>query len=299
MTTEQLRAFLAVVEEGSFRGAATRVFKTQSTVSAAVRSLEDAFGFRLFSREGYRPVLTVEGRAFYRQAKRVLGQVQELEALGHRLARGEAPTLGLSLSAMCAGPLWLDTVQRFCGRHPRMRLNISTQHLSGVLEPLVTEKVDLALGPHVGLDDRFEFVEIGAIGMVTVAAPGFLEAAGERVIPQSELRNRPHVLISDSGSRAPFDHINVIAGSERWYVGDYQVKKALLVAGLGWARIPEHMVEAELADGRLLALEIENFSSRSRVPIYMIRLRDQPLSELAQAFWHAMIEGDRAGLSAR
>jgi len=291
MTNEQLRVFLAVAEEGSFRGAAARVFKTQSTVSAAVRSLEQEFGFQLFNRDSYRPGLTAEGRTFYRQAKRVLGQVQELEALGHRLAEGEAPSLKLSLSAMCAFPLWLDTVRRFCGEHPRMRLNISTQHLSGVLEPLVREKVDLAIGPHTGLHDRFEFVEIGDIGMVTVAAPGYIEAADSRVIPLCELRNRPHILISDSGSLAPFDHINVIAGGERWYVSDYQMKKALLLAGLGWARIPDLMVEAELASGQLLALQVENFSSRSRVPIYLIRLRDLPLSELAQAFWQAMIRG--------
>ncbi|GGO88117.1 LysR family transcriptional regulator [Marinobacterium nitratireducens] len=289
MTNEQLRAFLAVVDEGSFRGAAASLFKTQSTVSAAVRSLEEAFGFQLFSRDAYRPRLTAEGKAFYRQARHVLGQVQELEALGHRLAKGEAPSLSLSLSAMCASPLWLDTVRHFCGEHPRMRLHLSTQHLSGVLELLRREKVDLAMGPHTGLDDQFEYIEIGTIDMVTVAAPGYLEGAGQRVIPQSELRNRPHILISDTGSLAPFDHVNVLVGGERWYVGDYQVKKELLMAGLGWARIPEHMVVAELGSRQLLALEVENFNSRSRLPIYLIRLRDLPLSELAQAFWLAML----------
>ncbi|MFC6671076.1 LysR family transcriptional regulator [Marinobacterium aestuariivivens] len=294
MTNEQLRAFVAVVEQGSFRGAAVQIFKTQSTVSAAVRALEDEFGLRLLSRDSYRPALTTEGKAFYRQAKKLLGEVQVLENLGHHLARGEAPTLTLSLSAMCAIPLWLDAVRRFCSRSPGMRLNINTQHLSGVLEQLLREKADLAIGPRIGLDERFDFVGIGDIGMVTVAAPGYLEGGGERTIGQTELRNRPHILISDSGSLAPFDHVNVIPGGQRWYVGDYQMKKALMVAGLGWARIPDHMVDAELGNGLLVALEVENFNSRSRVPIYLIRRRDLPLSELAQAFWQEMTAESRS-----
>jgi DNA-binding transcriptional LysR family regulator len=288
MTNEQLRAFIAVVEQGSFRAAAGQVFKTQSTVSAAVRALEDEFELQLFNRDSYRPALTPAGKSFYREAHKLLGQVQRLETLGHHLAQDAAPSLALSLSAMCAYPLWLQTVKEFCGRYPQMRLSINTQHLSGIVESLLQEKADLALGPHTGLDERFEFVRVGDIDMLTVAAPGYFDTAGNRVLPQSELRGRPHVLLSDTGSQAPFDHVHVIPGGQRWYVGDYQMKKALLVAGLGWARMPEQMMQTQLETGQLVALEVENFSSRSRVPIYLIRLRDMPLSELAQGFWQEM-----------
>lgn len=289
MTNEQLRAFIAVVEQGSFRAAAVEVFKTQSTVSAAVRALEDEFDLLLFSRDSYRPALTPAGKAFYREAKKVLGQVQSLETLGHRLAQGAAPSLALSLSAMCAYPLWLETVKGFCARYPQMHLSINTQHLSGVLESLLREKADLAMGPHTGLDERFEFVRVGDIDMLTVAAPTYLSGAGERTITQAELRGRPHILLSDTGSVSPFDHVHVIPGGQRWYVGDYQMKKALLVAGMGWARMPAQMVATQLENGQLVALEVEDFTFRSRVPIYLIRLRDLPLSELAQAFWQEMI----------
>ncbi len=288
MTNEQLRAFIAVVERGSFRAAAGQVFKTQSTVSAAVRALEDEFELQLFSRDSYRPALTPAGKAFYREARKLLGQVQRLEILGHHLAQGAAPSLALSLSAMCAYPLWLETVKEFCGRYPQMHLSINTQHLSGIVESLLQEKADLAMGPHTGLDERFDFVRVGDIDMLTVAAPSYLSGAGERVIGQAELRGCPHILLSDTGSVSPFDHVHVIPGGQRWYVGDYQMKKALLVAGMGWARMPAQMVQAQLASGELVALEVENFTSRSRVPIYLIRLRDMPLSELAQGFWQEM-----------
>ncbi|WP_421869269.1 LysR family transcriptional regulator [Motiliproteus sp.] len=292
MTNDQLRAFVAVVEQGSFRAAANHIHKTQPSVSAAVATLEQQFDFQLFSRDSYRPSLTTEGKTFYRQAKQLLGRVSELESLGHHLARGAVPSLSISLSAMCALPPGLERIRRFCDRQPQLQLNIATEHLSGVLEKLLNESADLAIGPHTGLDDRFEFVEISRLTMITVARPGFIDLAADATIPQHLLRKRPHILLSDTGSVAPFDHINVLPGGQRWYVSDYMMKKSLLLAGMGWARTPLHMVEAELKNGELTALKVENFNYRSQVPIYLIRLRDQARSGLAKEFWQQMLQLD-------
>ncbi|WP_420388746.1 LysR family transcriptional regulator [Marinobacter sp.] len=290
MTNDQLRAFIAVVEHGSFRAAASQVHKTQPTISAAVATLEDEFGFLLFTREGYRPVLTAEGKAFYQEARRLLKQVTKLESLGHHLAKGAPSTLSISMSAMCALPPRLNEIKAFCDAYPDLQLTISTEHLSGILELLHLERADVAIGPDIGLDSRYDFVEIGKITMVTVASPEFTSSGHGDVIKQASLRNRPHILVADTGSLSPLDNINILPGGRRWFVKDYQVKKALLLSGMGWARIPLHMVEAELRCQDLMLLEIENFTSRNDVPIYLIRLRQNPLSKLGKAFWNTMID---------
>lgn len=294
MKSDQLRAFVSVVDQGSFRAAAAQLYKTQPTISAAVKALEAQFGISLLSRDAYRPTLTAEGKTFYREAKRLLTQVMELESLGHQLSKGAAPSLSISLSAMCALPPGLNTIKQFCIKHPDLQLNISTEHLSGILEQLHLDKADVAIGPHTGLDDRYEFVEIGTVTMITVASPDCIQvqplnSSGQELTTQQALRQIPHILVADTGTQSPFDHINIISGGRRWYVKDYQVKKALLLAGMGWARIPLHMIETELASGALIPLQVENFASRSDVPIYLIRLRQHPLSELASLFWQEMI----------
>lgn len=295
MKSDQLHAFISVVEQGSFRAAAAHLYKTQPTISASVKALEAQFGISLLSRDAYRPMLTAEGKAFYKESKRLLAQVAELESLGHQLAKGAAPTLSISLSAMCALPPGLNTIKEFCDKHPDLQLNISTEHLSGILEQLHMDKADIAIGPHTGLDDRYEFVEIGKITMITVATPECIDTNYQEIIPQQVLRQVPHILVADTGSRSPFDHINIISGGRRWYVKDYQVKKALLLAAMGWARMPRHMIEAELSGGSLVPLQVENFASCSDVPIYLIRLRHQPLSELASHFWQEMIAKNSQG----
>lgn len=288
MTNDQLRAFIAVVEQGSFRAAASHIHKTQPSVSAAVSALEEQFNLRLFNRDTYRPTLTGEGKSFYSQARQVVSQVGELEAFGHRLSQGMAPTLSISLTTMCASPPGLDHIKRYCESHPQLQLNITTQHLSGVLAQLDEERAELAIGPqHIDFGDRYEYVEITRITMVTVAAPGFVDGETGTEIPHSRLRDRPQILPLDRKT-----YVNVLPGGHRWYANDYLMMKSLLLAGMGWARMPLHMVESELASRQLVPLTVENFNSRSQVPIYLIRLRHQYLSELARGFWEEMLRID-------
>ena len=290
MKNDQLRAFIAVVEQGSFRAAAVTLFKTQPTISASVRALEDQFSISLFNRNSYRPTLTAEGKAFYRQAKLLIKQVSELEMLGHDLARGEIPSLALSVTAMCASPVDLNIIKQFSDKHPQMNLNISTENLSGVLESLQVGRSDLSIGPDKGLNDGYERVEILQVSMVTVAAPDYVATNDDGLALQQTLRLLPQILISDTGSIAPYDHVNVLPNGQRWYVNDFQMKRALALSGMGWARMPERMVEGELQTGELVQLEVENFNSQSLVPIYLIRLKQAPLSQLAKMFWEEMID---------
>jgi len=288
MKNDQLKAFVAVVEHGSFRAAASALFKTQSTVSASVKTLETEFGVQLFNRDAYRPSLTSAGKVFYREAKKLVAQVHDLEVLGHQLATGIEQRLSICLSAVCVIPPELNTVKRFSAMHPGMRLTISTGHMSGVLEGLRLEKTDLAIGPHHGLDDRYEFQEISQIHMTTVAAPNYIPVGPDTLISQAQMRQYPHILISDTGT-SPLDHVNVLTGGQRWFVNDYHIKKTLILASMGWARIPAHMVQREVADGRLVELAIENFNYTGSMPIYLIRLRGHPHSELAREFWDEVV----------
>jgi len=285
MTNEQLKAFIAVAETGSFRAAAVRVCKTQSTVSAAVKGLEQEFGFQLFSRDSYRPALTSEGRAFYQQSVKVLEGVDQLAQLGHQLAQPETGTLSIAMGGMCALPSLLERLQRFIKDYAQLSFTMTTEHMSGLLEQLETEHADLAIGPEVGLDEHYEFIEIAEITQICVATPEFIDGRVGIQLSQQEMRERVHVLVSDSGRANPFSHVNVIPGGLHWYVDDQLVKKSMISAGLAWGRIPAHLIETELSAGSLVQLNIADFANRSKVPIYLIRHREKPHSSIARRLW--------------
>ncbi len=73
----QLRAFVAVAEDGSFTLAARRLCVTQSAVSHSLRAMEDQLGCRLLDRHGKRVAVTPEGRLLLKRGKRVLLELDQ------------------------------------------------------------------------------------------------------------------------------------------------------------------------------------------------------------------------------
>lgn len=78
MSLDQIRAVVAVAEEGSVRRAAERLHISQPPLSRQIASLEDELGARLFVRRSTGMVLNERGRAFVDKAKDVLAAVDGL-----------------------------------------------------------------------------------------------------------------------------------------------------------------------------------------------------------------------------
>src|SRR3982751_4741322 len=80
-TYEQLRTFLAVVDSGSFAGAARRLGRAVSVISYGIANLEAQLGLTLFEREGTRrPVLTEDGKAVLAEARAIARGMDGLRA---------------------------------------------------------------------------------------------------------------------------------------------------------------------------------------------------------------------------
>ncbi|QRV22425.1 LysR family transcriptional regulator [Marinomonas foliarum] len=291
MKLDQLRAFIAVVETGSFRSAADAIHKTQPGISAAVKALEEQFGFLLFDRNSYRPTLTPEGHAFFLQSQKLMSQALQLENLGNDLAQGTEAPLQLCLSQMALDDNCMSRIKAFQRQHADIALDITTDHLYGVQEKLAKNQCEIAIGPRYGLDDRHAFIELNKITMIAVISPELLATlnTSDTKIKQQSLYAIPQILVNDTTANASENgHRYVLPTGKRWYVNDFQAKKTLLVHGLGWARMPKHCIQAELSNGQLVPIEVENFTSQNQLPIFMIRLRHQTQSSQANAFWEMM-----------
>ena len=75
----QLRAFVAIVEEGSFTLAARRICLTQSAVSHSLRALEKQMGCSLLDRSNRRVVPTAEGELLLVRCRRMLHEIDQVE----------------------------------------------------------------------------------------------------------------------------------------------------------------------------------------------------------------------------
>ncbi len=154
MDIRTLRILVEVVRQGGFTNAAKAVNATQSTVSKAIKSLEEETGVPLFDRIGHRTTLTAAGEIMYGRALRILAErddlVAELEEL-RGLKRGE---LRLGLPPIGSSTLFAPLFAIYRQRYPQIAIRL-VEHGSDTLTDLLRAgEIDFA-GLLLPISDEF------------------------------------------------------------------------------------------------------------------------------------------------
>lgn len=143
ISTELLRTFVTVVDEGGFIRAADRLHKTQSTVSQHIRRLEQELDVDLFQTQGRKRILTGTGETMLGYARQMLSlQEDALAAITEQSAVGEL-RIGVSLSL--TESMLPSILARFKRHNPGIRLNVQTDYSNSLCEDYDNDQYDLAL----------------------------------------------------------------------------------------------------------------------------------------------------------
>ncbi|MFT3926525.1 MAG: LysR family transcriptional regulator [Myxococcales bacterium] len=302
MTYDQLTAFVAVVSAGSFAGASKLLHKSQPAVSKLVQNLEHELGIRLFDRSAYRPTLTQAGQLFHERASALLEETLALRSFADTLTGQLESHVTLVLEAVTPLPGVLRALGEVQRRYPKVRFELRTERMGGALEALDDGRAELAItGSHGlrGLRARTtEVAHYGTVRIVPVAARNHALAHLRGSLSKRVLRTHTQVVLRESG-RGELEHsVNVLEGGLRWCVTDIEAKKEILLAGMGWGGLPEHVVKNELLDGRLVALKIPSFNIQ-HIELSILRSRDRGIGPVARALWEELLGGPVATLPAR
>lgn len=136
-----MSGFVAVAEELSFRGAATRLHLSQPAVSRAVSQLETELGVALLERSTHHVCLTPAGLAFLREARTVLSQVE----VAARAARSAPETLTLRVAhTECTEELLPPVLRGFRRRYPSLGLDV--RQVDRVSQPRWLQKRQIDVG---------------------------------------------------------------------------------------------------------------------------------------------------------
>jgi DNA-binding transcriptional LysR family regulator len=285
MTLDQLLAFNSVASLGSFAGAATQLHKSQPAVTKLVQNLEAELGVSLFDRAAYRATLTDAGKLFFERAAQVVDHNEALRSFGIALGRGGEPVVRLVLEAVTP----LEPVLRVLGEvqsaFPSVRYELHTESLAGALEALRDARADLAITGVQGLDPRTmtaqRFRDVRIIPVVRRDHP--LARAGAPV-PSALLKEHAQVVLRDSARGDTTHTLNVLEGGLRWTVTDVASKLQIIAAGMGWGGLPEHIVQPDLDNGRLVALRVREFDVQA-FELFTVRRHDRLAGPVAQALW--------------
>lgn len=253
-TLDQLRLFLAIVDTGSFAGAARALGRAVSVVSYGIANLEAQLGLTLFEREGTKkPVLSSAGRAVLAEARGVAQTVDGLRAKVKGLLDGLEAEVDLAVDVMLPAERLGRVLREFARACPTVSLRLHVEALGAVTQMVLDRRAAIGLsGPLAMGVEGIDRIDAGSVPMVPVAAPDHPLGRMTDIPPGAGRAHIQLVLTDRSSFTAGRDY--AVMSSRTWRLADLGAKHNLLREGIGWGNMPLPLVEGDLVAGTLVRL---------------------------------------------
>src|SRR5215468_2511574 len=255
-TLDQLQVFLAVVDVGSFAGAARKLGRATSVISYSIANLEAQLGVSLFDRKSTRkPQLTDAGRTVVSEARTISNGVNGLRAKVRGLLQGLEAEVHLVLDVMLPAARMVDALKAFRAEFPTVSLHLYVEALGAVTQMVLSGAATIGIGgPLDEVVAGLERVGVGSVELIPVAAPGHPLARAGRNAPGAG-RDHIQLVLTDRSPLTQGPDLGVIA-TQTWRLADLGAKHMLLKEGIGWGYMPEPMVREDVQAGRLIRLDM-------------------------------------------
>ena len=250
-----VRVFLEIAGSGSFTGAAAALRLPKSSVARQMLRLEDELGCQLIERTTRKVALTDAGRTFLPHARRLLDD--SIEAVGVLRGAGESASGLLSVSApgtfgrMFVAPL----LPEFRKRYPNVRvaLRLAAAKVAVGVEP---GSVDVAIRLGPVLEPDLGTRRLGELRFWLVASPGYLKG---RRWPAAPLDLADHDLIElptpardNRLELHRLGEVQTVRCVPSIGIDDPEAVRGVALADGGIATLPDFLVRADVAEGRLV-----------------------------------------------
>lgn len=252
---QEMRAFTAVVDMGSFVAGADALDLSKAAISRQVGDLESRLGVRLLQRTTRRLSLTEDGEVFYARAKELLASLDEIETeVAER--RGQAVgtlrvTAPVSFGLLHLAPLWPE----FMAKHPKVRLEVT---LADRFVDLVEEGMDLAVRIARLESSSLVSRKLASTRLILCASPKYLKRAGRPKHPSDLARHSviAYSLLSvgDDWQFAGPEGTVQVRVQPRMRTNSGDTCRAAALGHEGIVLEPSFLLAEDLAAGRLVQL---------------------------------------------
>jgi DNA-binding transcriptional LysR family regulator len=287
-TTEEMLAFVTVVDAGSITAAADALNQTVSGVSRALSRLEAKLDVTLIRRTTRRLLVTDEGQRFLSHARQILAAIDIAEASVGNDTRAPQGTLRVDAASPFILHAVVPHVAAFQAAYPDIALELTShEHIVDLLE----QRVDVAIRIGTLQDSSLHARALGHSPIRIVASPRYLDVQGR---PRDIADLRTHRLI---GFTAP-EHLNQWPLSApdgrndpdaRLHVtptlraSSGETIRQLTLAGNGIACLSAFMTDADIASGDLEVL-LDDQRRDIRQPIHAVFYQNATMAPRIKAF---------------
>ncbi|VEB96302.1 HTH-type transcriptional activator AllS [Cedecea lapagei] len=258
ISLDQLRTFIAAVDEGSFSAAARKMYRAQSVISDLIRGLEAQIGVQLFDRSGRYPKLTPEGEVLLADARGIVSRVDFMKARARGMSSGLESELSVVVDVFFPLEAITSAAKAFREQFPGTPLRLFVEALGGGYKPVLNGSAGIGiLGSLPDMPASLTGERLTGVSLVMVASPDHPLAQFEGMVPKAELTRHVQLVLTDRSELSKGKEFGVMSPST-WRLGDLLAKHAFLLDGLGWGSMPSHVVERDILEGRLVKLNIED-----------------------------------------
>jgi DNA-binding transcriptional LysR family regulator len=287
-----MKAFVRVVEAGSFTKAADSLGVPKAQVTRLVQSLERELKALLLNRTTRRMTVTADGAAYYERAARVLEDVEELESSMSHAKVSPRGRLRVDTPPQIANLILVPALDDFCTRYPDIEIEIG---VSDKPVDLIGENVDCVIRVGEIADQSLVARRIGDMHVISCASPAYLKRYGVPKHPLDLERDGHRAITYFSHAGARFNYV-LVRGEERCEVNLKSVISvnetgtmlAAGLAGLGIVRTATFMAAPYLAAGTLQRI-LPEWTTRVW-PIYVVYPPNRHVSAKVRVFIDWVVE---------
>lgn len=277
ITLDQIRTFLAAAESGNFSAAGRKLRRAQSVASPTLANRESQSDVGLLDRVGRYPRLTEQGRSLQEDAHAVADNMGKFKARARSIKEGIEPELSVVMDALY--PMDRPTAKvGHCLKHfPDISFRLHAKVLGGVIKPVVDRMCCIGvIGFLPAVPDELVAEPLMQASMATVVTPHHPLAKIQGALSSVALCKHIQLVLTDRAEYTAGRNYSVVSPLT-WRLEDMGVKHAFLLAGFGWAHMPLHMIEGDLAQRRLVEIRVVGDKNlRANISMRAIYRKDSP-----------------------
>jgi DNA-binding transcriptional LysR family regulator len=259
LSPEALQMMVTIARTGSFAAAARELGKVPSALTYSVRQLEDALDVLLFDRRSRQARLTAAGEELLREGQLLLQQMNAVANRVQRVASGWEAELTVAVDKAIAPHAVFDLIEAFYSLKPPTRLRMRSEVMAGTWEALASGQADLAIGVAAdrasNADVRLE--PIGEYPFILTVAPHHALAKEAEPLSTATLAQHRIIAVADTARELAPMTVGILPGQDVLTLPSMAAKLEAQLRGIGCGFLPEPMVRAHIASGRLVHKQVE------------------------------------------
>ena len=195
MELRQMKYFVSIVDNNSFSLASEENYISQSAISQQIQLLEKELGYNLLVRNNRKFSLTQAGEFFYKESKKILSDIDNLQIKAKLLASNDKYTLRVGYLLGYSGNELMNTIIEFKEKYPEVEIELSSNNHEEVADQTIAGKFDLMFGDQRrAFSNLFNNYLVATLNQYILVA-NYSNLAQKEILTMDDLRNETCIII--------------------------------------------------------------------------------------------------------